>query len=397
MNIRTITKDVFYVGASDRRINLFENIYPLQNGISYNSYLIRDKKNALIDTVDESVSSVFFQNLEAALGGEKLDYIIVNHMEPDHAATLERTFKLYPEAKIVGTAKTKGMFQRFFSTDIEDSFIIVKDCDTLEIGEHTFQFFTAPMVHWPEVMVTYEIKDKILFSADAFGSFGALCGLFSDEVDFANEELGEARRYYFNIVGKYGNQVMALLSKASKLEINLLCPLHGYVWRSNIGYFVEKYKCWGSYLPEEKGVVIVYGSIYGNTATAADILAKLLREEGVSKVKVYDSSKTDVSILLSEAFKYSHIVFASATYNNGIFTKMENFLTDLKAHAFQNRYAAIIENGSWAPASGRLMAELIASMKNISVIAPCISIESAVKCAQIEKLGELAKEIAKTL
>lgn len=397
MNIRTITKDVFYVGASDRRINLFENIYPLQNGMSYNSYLIKDKKNALIDTVDESVSSVFFQNLSQALGEEKLDYIIVNHMEPDHAATLERTFKLYPEAKIVGTAKTKVMFQRFFTTDIEDSFIVVKDCDSLEIGEHTFKFFTATMVHWPEVMVTYEAKDKILFSADAFGSFGALNGLFNDEIDFANEELDEARRYYFNIVGKYGNQVIALLNKVGNLEINLLCPLHGYVWRNDIGYFVDKYKCWGSYLPEERGVVIVYGSIYGNTAAASDILAKMLREEGVSKVKVYDSSKTDVSILLSEAFRYSHIVFASSTYNNGIFTKMENFLTDLKAHAYQNRNAAIIENGTWAPVSGKLMAELIASMKNVSVIPPCVTIESAVKSAQIEKLSELAKEIAKSL
>ncbi len=397
MNVRAITKDVFYVGASDRKINLFENIYPLPTGMSYNSYLIKDKYNALIDTVDEAVASVFYKNLEVALGREKLDYIIVNHIEPDHAATLERTFLLYPEAKLVGTAKTKVMFQRFFTTDIENSFIVVKDNDEISLGEHTLQFYTAPMVHWPEVMVTYEVKEKIMFSADAFGAFGSLNGLFNDEVDFGNEELDEARRYYFNIVGKYGNQVISLLNKIAKLEISLLCPLHGYVWRNNIGYFVDKYKTWGSYQPEEKGVAIIYGSIYGNTAYAADILSTMLREEGAEVVKVYDSSKIDVSVILAEAFRYSHIVFASSTYNNGIYTKMENFIIDLKAHNFQNRYVAIIENGSWAPASGKLMTEQISTMKNLNVIPPLVTIESAVKSSSIEKLRELAKEIVKTL
>lgn len=397
MNIRSVSCDVFYVGASDRRIALFENIYPLDNGVSYNSYIILDDKTALIDTVDDSVSEVFFDNVKKTLQGRNLDYIIVNHMEPDHASTLERTALMYPNAKIVGTAKTKEMFGNFFTTNIDDRFIAVKEGDTLSLGKHELQFFLAPMVHWPEVMVTYDKRDKILFSADAFGAFGALNGLFNDEIDIEKDYLDEARRYYFNIVGKYGRQVMALLNKASKLDIKYICPLHGVVWRSDISYFVDKYIKWGSYQYETSGVVIVYGSIYGNTANAANILGNELRINGVKNVAIFDASKTDVSYLLSECFRYSHIVFASATYNLGIFTKMENLLFDLKAHLFQNRTVGIIENGSWAPSSGKLMKELLCSMKDITVLEPTVTISSAVKSANLMQLKALASQISQLI
>lgn len=397
MNIRAVSCDVFYIGASDRRISLFENILPLKNGVSYNSYVILDEKTALIDTADESVAGVFLDNLAEVLNGRKLDYIVVNHMEPDHASTLERVFLLYPEAKIVGTAKSKGMFNRFFDTDIEESFIVVKEGDNLPLGRHNLQFYMAPMVHWPEVMVTYDPADKILFSADAFGAFGALDALFNDEINVEKEYIDEARRYYFNIVGKYGNQVMALLKKAANLDIAMICPLHGLIWRNNVGYFVEKYKTWGSYQPEEKGVVIAYGSIYGNTANAANILANLLRLENVKNVLVFDTSKTDVSYVLTECFKYSHTIFAAATYNAGIFATMENLLIDLKAHAFQNRTVGIMENGTWAPTSGRLMKEMLGTMKNITCIEPIVTINSAVKSAEIEQIKQLAKAITASL
>lgn len=397
MNIRAVSCDVIYVGASDRRISLFENIFPLENGVSYNSYVILDEKTALIDTADESVSGVFLDNLAEALNGRKLDYIVVNHMEPDHASTLERVFLLYPQAKIVGTAKAKGMFSRFFDTDIEDSFIVAKEGDSLSLGKHNLHFIMAPMVHWPEVMVTYDSTDKILFSADAFGAFGALDALFNDEINIEKDYLDEARRYYFNIVGKYGNQVMSLLNKASTLDIQYICPLHGIIWRNNIGYFVEKYKTWGSYLFEEKGVVIVYGSIYGNTANAANILANMLRINGVKNVIVYDASKTDVSYILSECYKYSHIIFAAATYNAGIFSKVETLLLDLKAHAFQNRIVGIMENGSWAATSGKLMKEMLISMKKINILEPTVTINSAVKKAEIEQITVLAQAIVASL
>lgn len=397
MNIRAVSADAFYVGASDRRISLFENLFPLENGVSYNSYVILDEKTALIDTADESVSSVFFDNLTQALNGRKLDYIVVNHMEPDHASTLERVFLRYPEAKIVGTAKSKGMFGRFFETNIDDSFIVVKEGDNLTLGRHNLQFFMAPMVHWPEVMVTYDTLDKILYSADAFGAFGALDALFNDEIDVEKDYIDEARRYYFNIVGKYGNQVIALLNKAACLDIKTICPLHGVVWRNNLGYFIDKYKVWGSYLAEEKGVVIAYGSVHGNTANAANLLANELRIEGVKKVFVYDASKTDVSYILSECFKYSHAIFASATYNAGIFAKMETLILDLKAHLYQNRTVGIMENGSWVPASGKLMKEMIASMKNITFIEPMVTIASAVKLAEKQQIKVLAKAIAQSI
>lgn len=397
MNIRAVNCDVYYVGASDRRIALFENIYPLNDGVSYNSYLIIDDKTALIDTVDESVSQVFFDNVKEGLESRTLDYIIVNHMEPDHAATLERTALLYPQAKIVGTAKTKEMFDRFFTLNIDDRFVAVKEGECISLGKHELQFFMAPMVHWPEVMVTYDKTDNILFSADAFGAFGALNGLFNDEIDIEKDYLEEARRYYFNIVGKYGRQVMALLNKASTLDIKYICPLHGVVWHSDIGYIVDKYVKWGSYLPEQKGVAIIYGSIYGNTALAANILGTELYKQGIKNVAVYDASKTDVSYLLAECFKYSHIIFASATYNAGIFTKMENLLLDLKAHAYQNRIVGIIENGSWAPSAAKLIKELLCSMKDITILEPTITINSAVKSQTATQLGTLARAIAQSI
>lgn len=397
MSIRAVTSDVIYVGASDRRISLFENLFPLENGVSYNSYVILDDKTALIDTADQSVSGVFFDNVAKALDGRKLDYIVVNHMEPDHASTLERALLLYPEALVVATARAKGMFSKFFNLDIDSRFIAVKEGDKLSLGKHNLQFFMAPMVHWPEVMVTYDALDKILFSADAFGAFGALNALFNDEIDIEKNYLPDARRYYFNIVGKYGNQVMALLNKASALDIKYICPLHGVVWRNNIGYIVEKYQTWGSYKSEEQGVVIVYGSVHGNTANAANILANRLRMEGVKSVAVYDASKTDVSYLLSECFKFSHVVFAAATYNGGIFSKIETLLLDLKAHLYQNKTVGIMENGSWAPTAAKLMKEMLVSMKNLTILDTIVTINSAVKCEEITQIEELVKDIVRSL
>ena len=388
--VRPIVSDVLLVGASDRRLALFENIYPIPRGVSYNAYLVLDEKTVLLDTADSAVSVRFLENLAHGLQGRSLNYIIVNHMEPDHCATLADVLRLYPEAKIVASAKAISMIGQFFDCDVTNRCTAVKEGDTLSTGRHNFTFAMAPMVHWPEVMVTYDTTDKILFSADAFGTFGALNGnIFADEVAFESEWLPDARRYYTNIVGKYGPQVQTLLKKAAGLDIQFLCPLHGPIWRENTGWFVEKYQRWSSYTPEENTVAIFCGSVYGNTENAADILAAALAERGVRHVALYDVSHTDLSHLVAEAFRCSHLVFASATYNNGIFTPMETLLMDLKAHNLQNRTVALIENGTWAPQAGKLMGELVNGMKNMTLLVGTVSLKSAVKeRASLESLAD---------
>ena len=398
-NIKNLTKDLFWIGANDRRIALFEGVYHAPQGVSYNSYILLDEKTVLLDTVDKSVTHQFMENIDFALNGRKLDYLIINHMEPDHCAEIPTILAKYPEVKIVCNAKIRTMIDQFFDFEItEEQYHIVKEGDILNTGKHNLTFIMAPMVHWPEVMVTYDTTDKILFSADAFGSFGAIDGnIFADEVDWENRYLDEARRYYTNIVGKYGPQVQALLKKASGIEINMVCPLHGYVWRKDLDKFIDKYQKWSTYTPEINSVLIAYASVYGGTQNAAEILASKLAELGVKDIKMFDVSVTHSSYVVSDAFKYSHIVFASTTYNNGIFVEMENLLHDIVAHNLQNRKFAVIENGSWAPQAGRLMTELLSQLKNNEFIGTGVSIKSAVKSDKKDELENLAKAIVETM
>lgn len=394
--VKSITDDMYYVGASDRRISLFENVFPLENGISYNSYLVLDEKNILLDTVDKSVSGVFFENLAHLLKGKRLDYVVINHMEPDHCATLGELILNYPEVKIVSNAKAVAMMKQFFDFDVDNRSIVIKEGDTLNTGKHTFAFLMAPMVHWPETMVTYDETDKILYSADAFGSFGALSGnIFADEVNYDRDWIDESRRYYTNIVGKYGTQVQTLLKKAESIEISMICPLHGHIWRQNINYILNKYALWSSYQPEEKAVMIAYASIYGNTENAVNILASKLADSGITNIVMYDVSKTHPSVIVSEAFRCSHIVFASTTYNAGIFCNMETVLHDIKAHNLQNRTVAVIENGTWASTSGKLIREILSSMKNITILEESAKLASAVKSETVEQLSAIADAITK--
>ena len=393
--VQKITQDILFTGASDRRLALFENVFPIPRGISYNTYLVLDEKTVLLDTADHAVGERFFENLAYGLQDRPLDYVVVNHMEPDHAATLGEVLRRYPQAQVVGNAKTISMIGQFFDCDIFGRTVTVKEGDTLTTGRHTFTFVMAPMVHWPEVMVTYDTMDKILFSADAFGTFGALSGnIFADEVNFERDWMDDARRYYANIVGKYGVQVQALLKKAAGLDIGYICPLHGPIWRQDIGWFIDKYQRWSTYTPESKTAAIFCGSIYGHTENAADIVANRLAEKGVKDIRLYDVSHTDVSELVSEAFRCSHLVLASATYNGGIFTPMENFLLDLKAHNFQNRTVAVIDNGTWAATAGKQMREIVGAMKNMTVLENGVSLKSSVKEAQRAELEALADTLA---
>ena len=395
---RNVTDHIIWVGANDRRVNLFENLFPIPRGVSYNAYLIKDEKNTLMDTVDASASGQFIENVAYALNGESLDYLVVQHMEPDHCANIQRILELYPEAKVVGNAKTMQMIGQFFDVDLEDRKVVVKEGDTLELGSHTLHFVMAPMVHWPEVMVSYEDSEKILFSADAFGTFGALNGnLFNDDVDFEKDWIDDARRYFTNIVGKYGASVQTLLKKAAGLEIATICPLHGPVWRENISWYVNKYLTWSSYVPEEKSVMIAYGSIYGNTENAANILACKLADKGVKNIAVYDVSATHPSQIVSESFRCSHLVFAAATYNGGIFTNMEHVLNDLKAHGLQNRTVAVIENGTWGVVAGKQMKEILSGMKNMNILEQTVTVKSALKDEQDPQLEALADAIAASL
>ena len=398
-NIKKVTEDLFWVGANDRRIALFEGVYHAPQGVSYNSYVLLDEKTVLLDTVDKAVTHQFMENVVHALNGRTLDYLVINHMEPDHCAEIPTIVQKYPEVKIVCNTKIKTMMEQFFDFELSDEhFQIVNEGDVLNTGKHNLTFLMAPMVHWPEVMVTYDTTDKILFSADAFGSFGAIDGnIFADEVDWENRYLNEARRYYTNIVGKYGPQVQMLLKKASGVEINMICPLHGYVWRKDLEKFIDLYQKWSTYTPEINSVLIAYASVYGGTQNAAEILATELTELGVKDIKMFDVSVTHSSYVVSDAFKYSHIVFASTTYNNGIFVEMENLLHDIVAHNLQNRKFAIIENGSWAPQAGRLMTELLSQLKNNEIIGTGVSIKSAVKSEKRDDLKNLAKAIVETM
>ena len=396
--VKKVTDDLYWIGGSDRRLALFENVYPISRGVSYNSYVLLDEKTVLLDTVDASISGLFFENLEYVLNGRTLDYLIVNHMEPDHCAVIGDVVRRYPDVKLVCNAKTVPMLKQFFNFPVEDRTVIVKEMDTLCTGKHTFAFVMAPMVHWPEAMVSYDTVDKILFSADGFGTFGAINGnLFADEVNFERDWLDDARRYFINIVGKYGVQVHNLLKKAATLEIKMICPLHGPVWRENLGWFIEKYDTWSSYKPEDQAVMIAYASIYGNTENAAEILASKLADKGVKNIAMYDVSVTDPSVIVSESFRCSHLVFAAPSYNGGIFTKMETVLSELKAHSLQNRTVAIMENGTWAPVAGRQMREIFAGMKNIELLEEGVTIRSAVKEAQEASLEALAEKIASSL
>ena len=385
MKDTNITEKIRYIGADDKDIDLFEGQYIVPNGIAYNSYLILDEKIAVMDTIDIRRTEEWLSNMETELQGRTPDYVIVSHMEPDHAASLQILAEKYPEMKVVGNAKTFTMINQFFNVDLEGRKVEVKEGDTLELGIHTLHFVMAPMVHWPEVMVTYESSEKILFAADGFGKFGAL----DTEEDWACE----ARRYYFNIVGKYGAQVQALLKKAATLDIQMICPLHGPILKENLGYYIDKYNTWSSYEPEDKGILIAYASIYGNTKKAALKLAEMLKEAGAEKVAVTDLARDDMAEALEDAFRYDRMVLAAPTYDGGIFPCMEDFLHHLKAKNYQKRTVGFMENGSWAPASGRQMKAVLEGMKDITIVEPVVSIKSAMKEENVEQMKELVKAL----
>ena len=382
---KKITDDLIWVGANDRRLSMFEGVYSVPKGVSYNSYLLKDNINVLFDTVDKAVGETFFQNLSHGLAGAHLDFVVIQHMEPDHSATLSELLLRYPDVKVVCNSKILEMIRQFFNVDLSARAFIVKEGDTLNTGRHVLKFFMAPMVHWPEVMVTYEESEKVLFSADAFGKFG-----LSEDM---GEWLDEARRYYINIVGKYGVQVQTLLRKAASLDIRTIAPLHGPVIREEIGHYVSLYDTWSAYRPEEEGVLIAYASIYGNTARAARLLADMLSRRGVGNIALRDLARDDSSEALAQAFRFDRVVLAASTYDAGIFTPMEEFISLLCRKNFQNRRAGLIENGSWAPAAGRKMHEMLSQMKNIDICPTMVSICSAVKPCDTEALERLADEL----
>ncbi len=391
---KNIASDLVWVGANDRRLAMFEGVYSVPAGVSYNSYLLKDEKTVLFDTVDKAVSRTFFENLEHELDGRTLDYVIVHHMEPDHSATLSELLLRHPETTVVCNDKTAVMIAQFFGKDAVKNMHLVKEGDVLSAGAHELTFYLAPMIHWPEVMMTYDKTAHTLFTADAFGVFGALNGaIFADEVDFDRDYLKEARRYYTNIVGKYGVQVQNLFKKIAGLDISMLCPLHGFVWRENLGYILEKYNLWSTYTPEESGVMIAYASIYGNTENAAEILASRLRERGV-RTAMYDVSVTPASDIIAECFRWSHLVFASATYNGGIFVTMDELLRDIAAHNLQKRTVAFMENGTWAPVSARQMAAIFAPLKNMTVLEQSVAIRSSLTEGQLAEIEALADALA---
>ncbi|MBF1138677.1 MAG: FprA family A-type flavoprotein [[Eubacterium] sulci] len=395
--VRKVTEDLFWVGGNDKRLHLFENIHPIEDGVSYNSYLLLDEKTVLFDTADWSVGRQFIENVEYVLNGRKLDYMVINHMEPDHCASMEEIILRYPDVKIVSTEKALMLMHQFNYT-VDENFIQVAEGDTMSFGKHNVVFVEAPMVHWPEAMVTFDTTDGVLFSADAFGSFKSLDGaLFADEVDFDGEWINEARRYYTNIVGKYGPEVMDLLKKAQTIDIKIICPLHGPVWRKDIGYILDKYIHWATYTPEEKGVLICYASMYGNTENAAHILATKLHEKGMHKVHMYDVSKTHVSYLIGEAFKYSHLALLSVTYNLNVFPAMDNFVQDMKRLNLQKRVVAVVENGSWAPQASVLINETLDEMKQMTVLNEEVSVLSSVSKMTESELDSLADSIIESM
>ncbi|MGE4342499.1 MAG: FprA family A-type flavoprotein [Bacilli bacterium] len=398
-NTRKINDDVFYVGVNDRRITWFENTHPITHGMAYNSYVIVDEKTVLLDTIDKAGAQQFLENLDYVLKGRTLDYLVINHMEPDHCALIEDVVRKFKDVILVGNKKTFELLHQFYDIEIGDNFIEVKEGDTLSLGKRTLKFMMAPMVHWPEVMVTYSDVDKMIFTADAFGTFGALNGnIYADQIDFAGEWLDDSRRYFSNIIGKYGMQTNMLLKKLATLEIDYICPLHGPIWRDNIDYIINKYKTWASYQAEEKGVVIAFGSVYGNTEEAVDVLAAKLSELGVKNIKIHDTTSTDPSYVISDIFRYSTLVLASSTYNLSIFPAMNTLIHDIVNHNIQNRHVAIIENGSWAPTSGKQMRTELEKTKNNTLINEQIfSLKSTLKAEQLDQLDELAKAIAATV
>ena len=396
VNIREIAEDTFWLGGSDRRLALFENLFPLPDGVSYNSYLIRDEKNVLFDTADASIAGQFLENLGGALDGEKLDYLVILHMEPDHCAEIADVITRYPDVKLVGSVQTFKFLDQFFSGLDKCERMIMKEGDTLSTGKHTYHFITAPMVHWPEVLMAYDDHTKVLFSADAFGTFGALDGgIFADDHDFEKEYLDEARRYYANIVGKYGPQVQTVLKKAAGLDIGMIAPLHGPVWRENIPWFIDKYQKWSAYTPEDDGIVVIYGSLYGHTESAAETAAAHLRGKSGTNVKVYDVSKTHASYLISEVFRASKIVLFCPTYNNGIYLPMAAFIHDMAALNVQNRTFALSENGTWAPAAGKLMKEELSKLKNVKILEDVLTIKSALHPSDLSRLEEFVDSVVK--
>ena len=380
-----ITDTVKYIGVDDKTLDLFESQYVIPNGVSYNSYVILDEKVTVMDTVDARATEEWLANLEEVLDGKSVDYLVVSHMEPDHAANVQRLIEKYPNMQVIGNAKTFNMIPQFFNVDLEERKVVVREGDTLNIGKHTLQFFMAPMVHWPEVMVTYEQSEKILFSADGFGKFGAL--------DVEEEWTCEARRYYFNIVGKYGVQVQNLLKKAAALDIEMICPLHGPILKENLGYYIDKYNTWSSYEPEEEGVLVAYASIHGNTATAAKKIAEILKEKGVKNVETVDLSRDDMSVALADAFKYDKLVVASATYDNGMFPCMEDFLAHLRAKNYQKRKVALMENGSWAPTAARQMKAVFEGLKKITICDTAVTIKSVMNDNTVEVMEKMADEL----
>ena len=386
---------LWYLGSSDRRLAKFENCHPVPLGISYNSYLVMDEKTVLLDTVDHSICGIFLENIKSVLNGRPLDYIIVNHMEPDHCATLAEVLLRYPEATVVGSAKTHAMIKQFFGDlNLQGKVMQVKENDTLSTGHHNFRFILAPMVHWPEVTVTYDETEKILFSADAFGTVGALSGnLYADQLDFGDFELSEMRRYYSNIVGKYGLQVQALLNKAAGLDIQMICPLHGPVWRSNIDWILQKYQKWTTWTPEEEGYTIVYGSMYGHTASAAEAAAAYIQKKSGKPVRVYDVSETHTSYLISEIWRFSRVLLFCPTYNGGIYPEMEALVRDIIALGVQNRIFGLAENGSWAPQAGKKIQKELEALKNCKVAEDILSFKGALHEADEERMQAWADAV----
>ncbi len=388
MNIK-ITDTIIYAGVDDKTIDLFESQYVVPNGISYNSYVIIDDKITVMDTVDKRATDEWLANVEKILDGREPSYLVISHLEPDHAANIARFAEKYPTAQLVGNSKTFAMLPQFFDRDFSDRHVVVGEGDELCLGEHTLVFATAPMVHWPEVMVTYDKKDKVLFSADGFGKFGAL--------DTDEDWDCEARRYYFNIVGRYGAQVQALLKKAAALDIEIICPLHGPVLKENLGHYIGKYDTWSKYEPENKGITVAYASIHGNTAEAAKKFAEILKAQGEEKVSLFDLSRDDMAEAVEDAFRYDGIVFASATYDGGLFPCMEDFLAHLKSKTYRNRTAAVIENGSWGPMAAKHIRTALEGMKDITVIDKTVTIKSVMKADNITQMEEMARELRAAL
>lgn len=394
-NTKLVAKDTVWIGGSDRRLALFENLFPLPNGVSYNSYVVLDEKITLFDTADVSVADQYLENLHAVLGAKKPDYLVVLHMEPDHCSLLQTVLNQYPETTVVSSMQTFKFISQFFPELKIENQLVVKEGDTLCTGAHTFHFVAAPMVHWPEVLLAYDDADKALFSADAFGTFGALeGGIFADQYDFEAHYLDDARRYYANIVGKYGAQVQAVLKKAAGLEIEEILPLHGPVWRENLGWFLEKYQTWSSYAPETEDILVVYGSLYGHTASAAESFASVLEEKSGRHVVVYDASKTDVSYLIAEVWRCSTVVLFCPTYNGGMYPSISRFIEDMKALAVQNRTFALAENGTWAPVTARLMRKELETLKNCSILDTTLTIRSALSAADEAALDDFAAAVA---